>query len=97
MVLYEQVICRAIREMRVLTFSYEYKMRSVEPYALYYTKDGDDPLLEAWQLSGGSAVDWRDFHLAKLSAPTITDTHFSKRTGYRLESPRRGRVLCQVV
>lgn len=89
-------ICRAIKEQRVLSFQYKGRVRTVEPHALGYDGDGD-LTLSCWQLSGGSGVNFRDFHVRKLSALTITDASFSNaRPGYNRHDKTLARVLCRL-
>jgi hypothetical protein len=92
-----ETICKAIREKRILTFVYEMKPRTAEPHLLAHQKDGDDLVLGCWQLAGGSGVGWRDFLLAKLTLPTIADTHFAQpRSIYKRDAPTLGRIVCQL-
>ncbi len=87
-------ICDAIRTRRIITFSYDGSLRRVEPHQLGYDHDGD-LTLSAWQLSGGSGVDWRDFHIAKMSERTITAESFSgPRPGYNPNNKKMSRILC---
>lgn len=87
-------ICDAIRSQNIITFWYDGSLREVEPHQVGYDHDGD-LTLSAWQLSGGSGVDWRDFHIAKTSAPTITLDSFSgPRPGYNPRNRKMRRILC---
>lgn len=88
------LICDAIALRRVIAFYYDASLRRVEPHQLGYDHDGD-LTLSAWQLSGGSGVGWRDFHLANISAPTITADRFAgPRADYSLQNKKMRRILC---
>ena len=94
--MHQNVICDAIRNRRVVQFTYERRVRSAEPHLLGYDADGD-LTLSAWQLSGGSGVGWRDFHVSKLSALSITGTTFQgPRDGYNPRDTTLARVLCRL-
>lgn len=90
------VICDAIKNRRVLSFSYEFKTRRVEPHLLGHDKDGD-LTLSCWQLSGGSGTGFRDFHVAKLTALSITEDGFEgPRRGYNPNDKTMSRILCRL-
>jgi predicted DNA-binding transcriptional regulator YafY len=77
-----ETICQAIEEMRVLEFRYKESFRTVEPHTLGYSKRGVLTLC-AWQLAGGSAEAWRDFHVDLMEALALTGEHFgAARPGY---------------
>lgn len=89
-------ICDAIRQKRIISFRYKGAIRTVEPHCVGYDKDGD-LTLSAWQLSGGSGVGFRDFHVGKLSALTITDRTFSiARQGYNPNDRTLSQVVCRL-
>ena len=86
--------CNAIHSKKIITFWCDGSLRRVEPHQVGYDHSGD-LTLSAWQLSGGSGVDWRDFHIAKTSAPTITLDCFSgPRPGYNPRNRKMRRILC---
>lgn len=89
-------ICDAIRDRAVLRFTYKGSVRTVEPHLLGYDSDGD-LTLSAWQLSGGSGQNWRDFHVAKLSGIARTGSHFSgPRPGYNPNDRTLDRIVCRL-
>ena len=91
----QSVICGAIQSKRVLRFSYRGQPRSVEPHILGHDREGD-LILNGWQQSG-SRPDWRNFHVAKISGLTTTETTFQgARAGYRRDDDSFHRVLCQL-
>jgi hypothetical protein len=89
-------ICNAIHDRITLRFSYKGKTRHVEPHALGYDADGDLTLC-VFQLSGGSGRDFRDFHVRNLAALTTGPEGFAgARPGYRRDSDKLSRVICQL-
>jgi hypothetical protein len=91
-----KTICDAIESRNVIEFTYKGSRRRVEPYLL-----GDDQkghlTLSAFQLSGGSAVDWRDFHVDTLGGLTVTALRFDgKRPGYNRNDPTMRSIRCRV-
>ena len=62
----EQILCRAIRTLRVVRFTYEGAVRTAEPHIVGCDHQGRR-LLSAWQLSGGSGEAFRSYGLDKLS------------------------------
>ena len=90
----QATICAAIRSKSIITFVYDGAVRTVEPHQLGFDHDGD-LTLSAWQLSGGSSVDWRDFHIANASGLTTTGRHFSgPRLGYNPNNKKMKQILC---
>lgn len=89
-------ICKAIQAHSILTFRYKGSIRTVEPHTLGYDGDGDLTLC-AWQLSGGSGVGFRDFHVQKLSELSTAQQSFSgARPGFRRGDQTLSRILCQL-
>jgi predicted DNA-binding transcriptional regulator YafY len=89
-------ICEAIKNQKLISFFYKNRTRIVEPHLVGYDKDGD-LTLSAWQLQGGSGQGWRDFHISKLRALTITDKTFSgPRTGYNPHDSTLSRIVCRL-
>lgn len=86
-------IREAISTRQVMTFSYEGRLRTVEPHLLGYKQDGN-LVLSAWQISGGSGVGWRDFLTAKMSSLSTDGTKFvSARPGYNPNDRTMSRVV----
>jgi predicted DNA-binding transcriptional regulator YafY len=89
-------ICDAIRDRKVISFHYKGRVRTVEPHLVGYDADGD-LTLSAWQLSGGSGVGFRDFHVSKLSGLTITQQSFAgARPGYNPGDKTLKRIVCRL-
>jgi len=91
----QTAICQAIENRSVISFIYDGRRRTVEPHTLGYDKEGD-LTLTGWQLSGGSGVGWRDFHVAKLSALSTTGVNFERpRPGYNPNDSTLSRIVCR--
>ena len=89
-------ICDAVRDRRIISFSYKGTIRTVEPHLVGHDSDGD-LTLSAWQLSGGSGQGFRDFHVRKLSGLTITQRSFAgPRPGYNPNDSTLERVVCRL-
>ena len=92
----QDVICNAIHNKEIISFHYKYKTRVVEPHLLGYDSDGD-LTLSAWQLSGGSAEGWRDFHVSKISGIATTGENFQRaRPGYNPMDETLDRIVCRL-
>ncbi|RKQ72243.1 WYL domain-containing protein [Oceanibaculum indicum] len=89
-------ICQAIKDRHVISFRYKGDARTAEPHLLGYDDSGD-LTLSAWQLSGGSGVGWRDFHVSKLSELRITTARFQgARHGYNPNDRTIDRIVCRL-
>jgi hypothetical protein len=92
----KDAICQAIREKKILTFTYNQKRRSAEPHVLGYNNDGD-LTLGAWVTTGVPTPGWRDFHVAKLSGLSIAEAHFERpRPIYNPNDSTLARIICQL-
>ena len=90
------MICKAIRERRLIEFNYKDKARVVEPHTLGYTTDGV-LTLSAWQTRGGSGVGFRDFHVSLIHSLTPREEVFSgPRLEYRRDDKTLSRIVCQL-
>lgn len=68
----------------------------VEPHIVGFDKAGE-LILSAWQLSGGSGVGWRDFHLKNMTEGIATDQEFSgSRPGYNPNDSTLKQVMCRL-
>lgn len=77
------LIVEAIQSRAVMTFFYKGARRVVEPHTYGRDTKGHDTLC-AWQISGGSGVGFRDFHLSEMSSLGVTGDHFdAPRPKYR--------------
>jgi hypothetical protein len=90
------VICGAIAERRLLSFTYKSEARIAEPFILGYDEHGD-LVLSAAQTAGGSGVGFRTFPIEGVTSLKAMDQKFS---GFRPEYNRRdrffARIICQV-
>jgi hypothetical protein len=72
-------LCRAIRERRIVRFSYDGGTRDVEPHCHGCSKDGND-LLRGYQIAGyshsGDPVGWKMFRLDRVSGLLVTEAAF---------------------
>lgn len=76
------LICDAIAEMRVVEFDYQGTRRVVEPHTVGHDQKGHE-MLCGWQLAGGSAVSWRNYHLAEMTRVEMSEERFDgPRPGY---------------
>lgn len=92
----QNTICEAIQEKRLLTFNYLGRARLVEPHLLGYDSDGD-LTLSAWQLSGGSGVGWRDFHVSKSAGVSIVEgPSGAPRPGYNPRDETIESIVCRL-
>lgn len=90
------LIADAIGRRRVLEFFYEGSLRKVEPHLLGNNQTGT-LTLSAWQLSGGSAVSWRAFHVARMSQVVVTDEMFDgPRSGYNPNDRTMVQIVCRI-
>ncbi len=86
------MIAQAVREHRIMTFSYHELPRTVEPHT--YGVDGDgDEILVAYQIGGltqsGSLPLWRNFKVAGIRQADFTHAVFgSTRPGYNAYDSR---------
>ncbi|SER27710.1 hypothetical protein SAMN04489841_3515 [Natrinema salaciae] len=75
-----EIICKAIREQKVLEFTYDGHHRKVEPYCHGQSKKGKESL-RGYQIAGGSnsrrVPFWRLFTVAKMGNLTLTDETFN--------------------
>lgn len=91
-----ELLCEAIEQMRVIEFLYKGSFRSAEPHTLGHSKRGVLTLC-AWQLSGGSAEAWRDFHVELIQGLSLTDEHFDgPRPGYNPCPTTLTNVVCTI-
>ena len=88
-------ICEAIRGKQIVSFVYTGKLRTVEPHMLGYNAKGE-LTLSAWQLSGGSAQDWRYFLVSNISGFATTGKNFQfVRPDYNPRDRNFPRMICR--
>jgi hypothetical protein len=85
-----------IESRRVVQFVSSGRLRTAEPYLLGYNHVGHLEL-SAFQLSGGSGVDWRGFLAHELSGVAATQATFDgQRAGYNPHDPSMQLIVCHV-
>ncbi len=89
-------LCDAITNRRVITFSYEERIVTAEPYILGVDIYGALSL-RAWQVFGVRGRGWRRFQVSKASRLIITDETFdAPRRGHESQAEYMQRVICCV-
>lgn len=88
-------ICQAIGKMRLVSFVYKGRIRTVEPHACGVSgKDND--ILRAYQVAGGE-IDWRTYTLSNMSQLVVLPTTFPRpRHEYRRNDSDMKRIHCQL-
>jgi predicted DNA-binding transcriptional regulator YafY len=86
------LLASAIREQRVVTFTYAGHARTVEPHTCGIGSTGE-AILHGFQTEGGSgsgpAAGWRTFTVAKIENLVVTEHRFPEaRPGYAASRPR---------
>lgn len=93
------VICRAIREQRLLQLQYHGHGRMVAPHAYGIDGSGDE-LLSGYQIWGGSeggeAAGWKSFKVRAISSLELTTRRFGVRPEYRQADPNLHEIFCQI-
>jgi hypothetical protein len=94
------LICEAIRCIKLLQFSYESHTRVVEPHILGRDSAGHD-ILSAYLVRGYSESRkqpyWRFYLLKDITLLTMLDETFSgPRKGYNPKDPRMLKVYCRL-
>ena len=89
------LICRAIRERRLLELLYKGSRRLVEPHQYGIDRRGR-LVLNAWQLSGGNGRHWGNFFADDIVGAKLTDRRFRPRRDYHPEGYPLDRTLCRL-
>ncbi|ORE90151.1 hypothetical protein ATO4_22052 [Aurantimonas sp. 22II-16-19i] len=93
-------ICEAIRERFLLRFWYPRSQpddRVVEPHLLGFNSAAGTLTLSAWQISGGSGVGFRPYHVNLIKNFVVTDERFSgTRIGYNPNDTTMSRIICRI-
>jgi predicted DNA-binding transcriptional regulator YafY len=91
-----RLICAAIDKRQVVIFTYKNRRRVAEPHAFGPFENGQY-VLHAWQRSGGSGMDWRDFHVDEISDFALTDVSFRRpHSGYNPAGKPFAHIICCV-
>jgi hypothetical protein len=97
---FDAIICRAIRERRLLLVDYGEVRRIVQPH-VYGDDQAGDRLLSAYQLSGGSASGasqgWKSFRMDRVTEVALGDASFrSARPEFQRNDGAFARIICQL-
>lgn len=97
---YEAIICRAIREQRLLVVDYGGARRVVQPH-VYGDDHAGDRLLSAYQVSGASASGaskgWKSFRMDRVTDVTLADGRFhGARPEFQRDDGAFARIVCQL-
>lgn len=83
----QSLLCNAIAERKIITFSYKGGRRTVEPHMVAFNTQGK-LTLSAWFLQGASdskeSQGWRAYLLEEISGISVSEQRFStSRPGYQ--------------
>jgi predicted DNA-binding transcriptional regulator YafY len=97
---FDAIICRAIREQRLLVLEYDGARRVVQPH-VYGDDHTGDRLLSAYQVSGGSASGesrgWKSFRLDRVATVELDDGSFhGARPEFQRNDGAFARIVCQL-
>lgn len=96
----DAIICRAIRERRLLVVGYGEMRRVVQPH-VYGDDHAGDRLLSAYQVSGqsasGTSHGWKSFRMDRVTSLELTDKSFHHaRPDFQRDDGAFARIVCQV-
>jgi len=96
----DPIICQAIKEMKLLTFTYNRLLRTVEPHA-YGISTMDEYLLRCYQVPGdnvaGTSPGWQVILTANITGLTLSSDSFSSpRSGYEKDDKSLSITFCQL-
>ncbi|MDQ7997429.1 MAG: hypothetical protein AAGC76_16430 [Luteibacter sp.] len=94
------IVCRAIRERRLLVVGYGGAQRVVQPH-VYGDDHSGDRLLSAYQVSGGSASGapqgWKTFRMDRVESIALSDERFhGARSDFQRDDGAFLRIVCQL-
>jgi hypothetical protein len=88
-------LCYAIKNRRLLRFSYDRETSVVEPYAYGLTRTNEE-ILHAYQVMGDAGSDWRTFRVNDICRLTVLAQKFAMpRHGYRRNDEALYEIFCQ--
>ena len=94
-----ETLCSAVRDCRIVEFTYEGHKRRVEPYVVWKDSTAD------WQLGGwslgfsksGTEPPWRCYNLDRIHDVQVTDDAFDGgRDGYNRNAERYRNACCRI-
>lgn len=93
------LLCRAIKDKTLVQFTYDGRVRIVEPFICGISTAGNY-VLSAFQLRGSGKtkpMSWRMFELGEMSQLTVTRHTFQgKRDKYNSEDPAITEKFCRI-
>lgn len=97
---FDAIICRAIRERRLLLIDYGGARRIVQPH-VYGDDHAGDRLLSAYQVSGGSASGeprgWKSFRMDRVTGVALDEGAFPRaRPEFQHDDGAFARIVCQL-
>jgi len=95
----QAIICQAIKERKVLQFSYEGNIRIVEPFTLGNHKDTGNLVLSAFRIGGYSKSanepQWRLYIVNEMQNLSSTNQRaMATRPGYNPNDSRMSTIIC---
>ena len=90
-----ELICKAIRETSLLSFTYKGALRWVEPHAYGLQANGSGGLC-AWQLGGGSGEGFRFYLISEMQALTAGGPFKGPRPDYRRADKRFVQIYAEL-
>ena len=97
---FDAIVCRAIRERRLLVVTYGGAQRVVQPH-VYGDDHAGDRLLSAYQVSGPSASGaprgWKSFRMDRVDDVVLGDGRFhGARPDFQNDDGAFARIICQL-
>ncbi len=93
----QTLICQAIRAKSTISFVFEGKLRTAEPFTLGYHKDTGNMVLSAYCLTGGNSQPWDMYKVSNLSKVSILNGRTNpNRAGYKKNDSRMKQILCEL-
>lgn len=97
---FDAIICRAIRERRLLVVDYGNARRVVQPH-VYGDDHAGDRLLSAYQVSGASAsgasLGWKSFRMDRVTGVALGDGIFHRaRPEFQRNDGAFAKIICQL-
>ena len=97
---FDAVICRAIRERRLLLIDYSGTQRIVQPH-VYGDDHAGDRLLSAYQVSGesasGASQGWKSFRMDRVRSIALAEGSFrAARPEFQRDDGAFARIVCQL-
>lgn len=91
-------IINAIRQKRVVEFTYDGEIRIVEPHCYGLTTKGNEAI-RAFQIDGYSStgtMGWKMYDLSKADDIQLHDDVFSIRGGYKRGDKGMSKIFCEL-